>query len=710
MDAGQPPRPRVGLALGGGGARGAAHVGVLKALERMRVPVDFIAGTSMGAVIGGLYAAGVPVERIEAELRELNWSDVLVDRAPYRHLVWRRKEDEGRYLLDLELGLRHGRLLVPSGLRAGQKLGYELQALLLPAGDVNDFSRLPIPFRAVATDMETGGRVVLDHGDLVEAILASMAVPGVFAPVEIEGRLLVDGGMADNLPVEVVRSMGADIVVAVDVGTPLASRDEIRSFVGVTSQAFTFLTRQNSERSARLADLVIRPELGGVTSGDFASAVEAIPRGEEAAEALRSSLDRLAMDETSWSAWSARQEGPGPLGSPLSFVRVEGNQRVDERVILARARIEPGDPLEVGTLRAAIRRVFGLDDFQWVRFRLEKRGEERGLVLRVKEKPWGPTYLHFGLEAMDDLEGNATYGVKANLTRTNLDARGGEWRNDFQLGSRPSIRTELYQPFDFSGRFFLAPWLKTERRREPVYVDGRRTAFYKVDTTQAQVDLGSSYGRFGEVRFGVYQSRIHADVDTGAANLPRFDIDGGGYSLAASFDTRDRPSIPRRGTALSLQAVLSRRGLGAADSYDRIESAASHFLGKGRHTLFGALTYGTNLGSEIPVYDEFLVGGLFSLGGYSEGELRGQVTAGVTAGYHYRLLSLPSGLGEGIYVGGLVDARNVWADTSEISLDDLRYGFTVVVGADTVAGPLFLAYGRAEGGRDRIYVTLGRTF
>src|SRR5262245_22665433 len=230
------PRKRIGLALGGGGARGGAHVGVLQVLEELHVPVDAIAATSMGAVIGGIYAAGVPIETIDRSMREANWSDVLDDRPAYRDLVLRRKEDASRYLVDFELGIFRGRFGQPHGLRAGQKLAFETRALLVDTPLDSDFDRLPIPFRAVATDVETGESVVLDHGDLVQSILASFAVPGVFAPVDIDGRLLIDGGVSDNLPVGVVRGLGADVVIAVDVGALLAKRDKLKSSMSVLSQ------------------------------------------------------------------------------------------------------------------------------------------------------------------------------------------------------------------------------------------------------------------------------------------------------------------------------------------------------------------------------------------------------------------------------------------------------------------------------------------
>jgi NTE family protein len=391
-------------------------------------------------------------------------------------------------------------------------------------------------------------------------------------------------------------------------------------------------------------------------------------------------------------------------------VRVEGNARVDERVILERAGLTPGEPFAIPRIRLALRRIFGLADFQWVRFDLAQEGDATGVLFRVKEKPWGPTYMHFGIELVDDLEGDADYALKANLTRTNLNRRGGEWRNDLQVGSQPLFRTELYQPVDIGGHFFIAPWAAVARQRQAIYVDGNRIASYEVDIGQGELDAGLQYGRFGEVRFGVYRGRIGAEVDTGAPDLPTVDADSGGLAFQAAFDNLDRPSIPRRGSQALVRGRLSRTSLGATDTYDRLETGAAHFRGRGRHTVYGSLQYSTNLGSTLPSYDEFLLGGLFSLGGYSDGELRGQVVAGAGGGYHYRLSTLPSGLGEGVYVGVLLDAANVWETTRQVSLSDLRYGATFLAGADTLLGPVFFGYGWAEGGRDRFYLTVGRSF
>jgi NTE family protein len=709
--AGEPTaRPRIGLALGGGGARGGAHVGVLEVLEDLHVPVDAIAGTSMGAMIGGMYAAGVPAQRIDEALRRANWSDLLDDRPSYRDLVFRRKEDASRYLVDFELGIRGGKFRLARGLRAGQKLAFEARALLVGTPREPDFSRLPIPFRAVATDLETGEKVVLDHGDLVESILASLSVPGVFAPVAIDGRLLVDGGINDNLPVDIVRDEGVDVVIAVDVGTPLANRDKLRSAFGVLGQTTTFLTRKNSDASLAAADLVIAPELEGISSMDFASTAEAIARGRTAAFAVRDALSRYALDDEGWRDYVAsRGVLPTPQRSIAAF-RVEGNRHVDARVILGQMRSKPGDPLTVDALRKDLVRVFGLDYFQRVVLDVEPGDEGDTIVLRVEEKDWGPTYMRFGLETADDLEGDARYAVRTSITRTLINRLGLEWRNDFQLGSTMLIRSELYQPLDFHGRFFVKPWLQAQREKQPLFVDGQKVASYDLELAGGGIDFGVQFGSIGEMSIGLARLHIHARVDTGASGLPIYDVDQGAIRYRLSFSTLDRPAIPTHGGELRAGVDFARAAVGSDVDYDRAFAGASRFFGKGRHTGFVVVDGGSNLGSTIPSYDEFTLGGLFSLGGYADGEFHGQYFATAKAGYYVRIAALPAGFGQGVYVGGILETGNTWARTADISLHDLRYGFTAILGADTIAGPVFLAYGIGEGGSDRFYLTVGRTF
>ena len=706
-----PPRPRIGVALGGGGARGGAHVGVLEVLEELHVPVDAIAGTSMGAMIGGLYAAGVPAARIDQQLSTADWSDLLDDRPSYRDLVFRRKEDASRYLVDFELGIRGGKIRQARGFRAGQKLAFEARALLVGLPPENDFSRLPIPFRAVATDVETGERVVLAEGDLVESMLASLAVPGVFSPVEIDGRLLIDGGITDNLPVDVVREQGADVVIAVDVGTPLMDREALRSAFGVLGQTSTFLTRKNTEPSLSTADLVVTPDLRGISSAGFALTAAAIERGRAAALSMREELSRYALDDDAWRAYLAARRPAPPAPGRIVSIRVEGARRVDPRLVLGRMRVEPGDPVDVRALREDLVRVFGLDYFSRVSLTFEPMVGGDTVVVRVEEKDWGPTYMRFGLEAEDDLEGNAFYAVRTSVTRTLVNRLGGEWRNDFQIGSIPLFRSELYQPVEFAGRFFASTWIQLSRQHQALFDDtGHRFARYDVQLGTVVADLGVQFGSVGEMRAGVSRSHVRALPDTGEAGLPEFDLDGGGAHIALSIATTDRPAIPTRGGELLVGFEISREGLGAEMDYDRAYFGGSLFFGRGRHTGFLVGQSGSSLGSAVPIYDEFTLGGLFNLSGYAEGEFRGPYMGAAGVGYHFRIAALPAGLGKGVYVGGVVEGGNTWATSADISLDDLRYSFAGLLGADTIAGPVFFAYAVGESGSTKLYLTVGRTF
>ncbi|MGB6001880.1 MAG: patatin-like phospholipase family protein, partial [Thermoanaerobaculia bacterium] len=409
-------RPKIGLALAGGGAKGVAHVGVLRVLEELNVPVDYIGGTSMGSIIGGLYASGMSVDELEETLLEIDWADTLEDQTRRKDLSFRRKEEQRRYLMGLELGIKKSGIVWPTGLKTGQKLYFMLQTLTLPVADIEDFDRLPTPFRAVATDIHTGEAVVLDHGNLATAMRASMAIPTVFTPVVLDGRLLVDGGLSNNVPVDVVRDMGADIVIAVDVGAPLSDR-QVESMIQVYAQTMRFLTRRNMEPQLAAADLVIVPP--GVASYgtlEFKASEKILATGIEGAWEQEEALRRWAVSPEEFQRLqAARALEPLPPAT-IDFIRVEGNKRVDERIIRNKIRQQPGDPLDSDAVEKDIRLVYGLGDFKQVSYTLIEEGDESGLVIQTEEKPWGPNYMHLGLELATDLNGEFDASFLLNMT------------------------------------------------------------------------------------------------------------------------------------------------------------------------------------------------------------------------------------------------------------------------------------------------------
>ncbi|MEM8961478.1 MAG: patatin-like phospholipase family protein, partial [Acidobacteriota bacterium] len=453
--ASEPPedRPKIGLALSGGGAKGCAHVGVIEVLEEMNIPIDYVAGTSMGSIVGGLYASGMTVDEMKDALLSVDWTDAFNDQPNRKDLSFRRKEDDARYLFDFQLGLRRGKVLWPTGLISGQKLFFILRSLTLPVSSIDDFDELPVPFRAVATDIESGEMVVLDKGDLARALRASMALPGIFSSVDLDGRRLVDGGVVNNLPIDIVRAMGADIVIAVDLSPDKPVKAS--GMVQILGQTTGMITRSNVRQRLPDADLVLEPAVEPFGLLAFEETEAIIEAGAAVTRANADALRPYAVDEASFRAHLAARPIPPDPPATLDYVQFRGAERVDDRIILAQMKSRPGDPLDLDAVAADIGRIFGLGDFSAVDASLVSgegpNGEiEHSLVIDLKEKEWGPNYLQAGLQLESDFEGDGfSLGILTNLTMTHLNARGAEWRTDFQLGRTRFLLSEFYQPLDF---------------------------------------------------------------------------------------------------------------------------------------------------------------------------------------------------------------------------------------------------------------------
>src|SRR6267142_5246344 len=541
-------RARFGLALSGGGARGLAHIGVLKVLEELHVPIDLIAGTSIGAVVGGLYASGMSPDQIAQEMTRVDWVALFDDRPPRPDLPYRRKQDDSSAFIDLELGLRSGRILLPRGLITGQKIGFLFKSLTARAAFIDDFDRLPIPFRAVATDLADGSMVVLSRGDLADALRASMSLPGTLAPAEIDGRHLVDGGLVRNLPVDVARGMGVDVVIAVDVTTPFDPVKSLKSLTDVARQVTNMMTQDNVTEQARNADLLIRPELATVSASNFAAGAEALRCGEAATRAQADVLSRWSLPPDAFGARLSEARG-APAAPPMRIdsVRIEGPRRVDPRILERRIRTLPGSTLDINMLEADLFRLYGLGDFEKVDYRLSRTDGGADLLIHAKEKPWGPNYLRFGLTFVNDLDGDSDFGVRARYTRTRMDALGAEWRSDVKIGRDRRLVSEFHQPLDFSGVFFVAPSISLFDTFVDLYDGDQRVAEYEPKGATVALDAGAELDRYGEVRLGVVRGHVKAAASVGTSDLPDFDIATGGYTGRVVIDRLDNPYFPSQG-------------------------------------------------------------------------------------------------------------------------------------------------------------------
>lgn len=710
---GAPKRPRIGLVLSGGGARGAAHIGVLKVIEELRIPVDVITGTSMGAIVGGFYAAGSSPAEIEAMVKSMEWNEAFRDRPPVEDLSFRRKEDSANHLVKFDAGVRDGKLALPRGLIQGQNLSYILKSRLIHTAQVTDFDRLRIPFRSVAADIVTGEAVVLGQGDLATAIQASMSIPGVFAPVELDDRLLVDGGIANNLPVDVARAMGADILIAVNIGTLRRPKEKLTSSVTITAQVMTILIQKNTDAqiaALRPGDLLIQPSLGEIGSSDFAKAPEAIRIGEEAARRSMPHLAGLSSPQADYDAWLTVQRRQ-PVALPLiATVDVENRSPIGENVVRAQIRTQPGQPLSMETLEGDLKRIYSIDTFEKADFHLRERNGQTGILISTKEKSWGPHYLRFGLGLEDDIDGGASYNISASLTSTALNRLGAEWQNLIQIGDTPRFFSEFYQPIDESLRYFIAPRVEYKSWNINTFSQTGIHAQYRASAIEAGLDMGRQFENWGQFRLGIRRGYGKVGVRIGPAE-PEMRFNSGAVFTAFSYNRLDNFNFPRRGTAAEVTWMIPRTELGSDSSGNGLTLRWLSAGTFGRHTFLAGLAVQSVLSSEAPLQDNYSVGGFLNLSGYATNELSGQHTGLASLAYYYRLAA--TGLGEfhmPLYAGFSLEAGNAWAAKSDISGKTLIYAGSLFVGADTYLGPIYFAYGQAEGGHRSLYLFVGHKF
>ena len=710
-------RPRIGLVLSGGGARGAAHIGVLKVLDELRIPIDAIAGTSMGAVVGGLYATGFSAQDIERIVSTLDWQDAFKDRPPRAELTFRRKQEDQNFLVKFPLGLRGGNFLLPKGLIQGQKLNQTLRTLTLPVARITDFDQLPTPFRAVATDLETGEAVVMRSGDLTSALRASVSAPGVFSPVERDGRLLVDGGLSENLPIDVARQMGVDVLIVVDVGFPLLDRTRLTSAPVISNQMLAILVRRDAVRQrATLTDrdVIIDPALAEASSFDFGIVQRAVAKGEEAAKAAAPQLSALSVSPEAYSVYTVRREDVRGTTPQVDFVRVEpGSERYTEALTKLFDDVvgKPVDPAELGK---RVTGYYGKGNLEALDYALVKDERDRyGLALTARRNSWGPNYVRFGLNLQDDFEGNSTYNAAARFVLSEITQPGGEWVWDLQVGENSRFATEVYLPFSQSGPYFLLPHVQIEARNVSVLNEGQENvAEYRVRSFSYGLDLGREFGNWGEIRGGFLSDRGKSHVRVGDPTLPTGDFDSRGYFARLSYDRIDDINFPRHGQLATLQWTGQRAGLGSDQTADRVELnwiAARTF---GRQTAMLWTSLGTALNE--PTADLrtlFPLGGFLNLSGIKTDSISGR-HFGIARLLLYRQIGRggPGFLDVPAYLGVSLEAGNVWQRRGDASFGGTRKDASVFLGLDTPIGPVYLGTGFEEGGSEAFYLFLGRTF
>jgi NTE family protein len=706
-----PARPcRIGLALGGGGARGASHIGVLRVLEELRIPIDCIAGTSMGSVVGGLYAAGYSPDELERVVESIDWAHIFDDAPPRKKRSFRRKEDDFLYALGLEIGVKGG-LNIPSGLIAGRKLGFALQSTTLPVAGIHDFDELPIPFRAVAADVQTGEAVVLGKGNLATAIRASMAIPVVFTPVELDGRLLIDGGNAQNLPVQTARAMGAEIVIAVDVGSSgEIPKDKPKTATGILSRLIDIPLLQNTVASRKLANTVIIPDLKGIATGDFLRIKETVPRGEAAARAQVADLEKWSVSPEQYQAWRAAHRTPLPPPPVIRSVKIAPVPKLDPRRIEHFVQTKPG-PIDLTKLNADLERLYGTDLFENVQFDLEGTGPERDLVIEPTSKSWGPTYLRTGLNFSGDLEGDTKFGVLGLLDATEMNRFGAQWKTAFQFGTESFISSQFYQPLGYTSDAFAAPHVAASQEQLDIFsnTSDQRIASYRVRRSHVGLDLGYDFGSVVEVRGGADWGRVKSVLRTGLPQFPEVDTATGAFTARIRLDQLDSAVIPKDGYFADIDWRGERKSLGSGSNYDRLEASVVDAMTWGHLTAVLRGKWGDPLGTAVPYYDQFRLGGLFNLSGYANDQLVGP-SYGLIEGIFYYRLSKGGALLGPLYLGASGEGGNAWHSGEGRTFSSLKGAGSVFLAAETLLGPFYFAYGFAGSKHTSFYILLSQNF
>ena len=712
--AGTPKRPKICLVLSGGGARGAAHVGVLKVLEELRVPIHCITGTSMGALVGAAYATGTTLPEMDGILKEITTELLFKENPPREELPVRRKQDHYRLFFGPEIGVTSKGVGLPKGVVTGVQLETVLRRLAKAKG-YYQFDKLPIPFRAVATDLVTGKPVVFRDGELANVMRASMSVPGAVAPAEFGGMMLVDGMLTSNLPVEAARAMGADIIIAVNVGTPLLKRESLTSILGVTGQMLSILTEQNvqaSLASLKPTDILISPELGDFSTGDFDHLTKIAPTGEAATRKMADRLTQLAIPEKDYAALRRHQQvAVVPDLQPVDEIRFENLGRVNSRTAQAVMDTEPRKPIDQHTLDRDMRRLYGTGDFEHVNYRFLEEPGKRVLAVDAIEKSWGPDYLRFGLGLSSDFTGDAYFNLLASYRKTWLNALGAEWRTDLQIGRTSSLLTEFYQPLNAEGDFFVAPHAAIERRSTTVYNGDNRLARYDFGSAMAGVDLGLNFRRYGQLRLGVLAGKLFPELDTGPRVLapPESSVDVGGYRARVFLDRLDSVSFPRSGWNGGMNVFSSTSALGGAANYTKWDIDGSAAYSIGNHTLNIAIKAGGALGdNRLPYYDQFQWGGFMQMSGFKTGQLYGESLSFGRAMYYHRIMQ--GTILEGAYGGFSLEAGRVGTPLVAGSPEGLLTSASIFIAADSPLGPAYLGYGRTTSGFDSFYFYLGKQF
>ncbi len=715
-------RPKIGLVLSGGGAKGAAHIGVLKVLEENRIPVDYIAGTSIGAYVAGMYALGYSAAEIEKIMLNESWSDGYSDTIPRQDLSYRNKQQRDRFNIPVNIGYSEEEIKVPNGLLRGQTMSQLLQRSTGLVNQFGHFDELAIPYRAVATDLETSKAVVISHGSIVKAMQASATVPGALQPLEFEGKLLIDGGIGNNMPVDVVKALGADIIIAVDIGSSLVKKEELTSALAVLNQLSTMLTNASTDKQKSLLtddDILIRPDVGEMSTTDFTIMPKAFSLGEKAAIEHLTSLKGLSVEQHDFALYLAkkkqlRRRWLEDINHPVVNIVFDNHSKVSDSVLRETLGIEEGEVVSQEQLAKGIAAIYSLDKFERVDAEFIDTDQGRVLSLNTHAKSWGPNYFQLGFSWEDDFTLDSAVSFDLSYTFTDLTDIGGEWRNELRLGYEKLVASELYLPLDYDQSFYARAELGYELKDWNFYESNAKALQLSQSLYRGDIGIGFNYIKEGMIEFGLTGESGELE---NKAFIDTIEYDTFGAYLKFGYDDLNSINFPTEGNRFTFnlfyrqENTLDLFGIDRSDNSFQVEADWRGALSFGNHAFVGIASLAT-----VDMDDSFSVhmselGGFLNLSGYHKNALVGPHKVFGAFVYQYDLGQDVLGMTDyPLYLGGSLEAGNVWAIRSEANLDDLIYSGSLFLGTDTGIGPAALGFGWADDGEKAIFLFIGKNW
>jgi NTE family protein len=704
--AGAADRPKVGLVLGGGGARGAAHIGVLEELERLRIPVDCVAGTSMGALIAGAWVAGMDPATMRREMGKADWNDLFQDNPGYGDVNYRSKRLSQRYLPGSETGITELGAITPPGVVSGQKIKLFFNQLVHADTGERNIERLPLPLSIVATDIGNGDRIVFRDGSLTLAMRASMSVPGLMAPLEYRGMKLVDGGLVDNLPVQEVRDRcGAEIVIAVNVGSPLLKSSDISGLLSISAQMVSILTEQNVTQSlAKLTpqDIYIKPDLDGLTASDFDRSGDAADRGRTATQAASALLQSLSVDEKKYAAWRKRWT---PQSLPLQAVdaiEIAGLHTVNAAAVSRYLEQKVGESLDVNKLNRDLLRAYGDGYYERVDYTLVREGDRNVLRIMPIEKSWGPDYLRLGVNLNSSLSGGSSFSVRTAYQKTWMNALGGELLMSAELGSNTGVGVDFYQPLDPAQRYFVDAAASVRRESAALFKDDLRISEYRNNVARVDLSVGRNIGLVGQARLGWREERQEVKIETGLPLLPTDPLRISGLLATVELDQKNQLYISTSG--------WSARGTwfeSADQDYNRMTVVLDGNYQIKDWVLGLRGSYAGSVRGSLPSQDLATLGGFLNLSGFANDQLAGDKVSYAHMRAERIFGRMPMGLRGDLRVGLALEAGRVGDPLSEPNRTGVLNSAVIYVRGETPFGPAYLGIGRSSSGPINAYFFIG---